>query len=80
MRLLQLGARLAPKGQSRGKGREGEGEGKDLPWPGPGPYWAAMEAVSHASGLVDRLRSNLGGGDGVLGESVERLPACLSTG
>eukprot|EP00752_Nemacystus_decipiens_P016473 g14726.t1 len=32
VRLLQLGARLVPKGR------------EELPWPGPGPYWAAMEA------------------------------------
>ncbi|CAM9133805.1 unnamed protein product [Ectocarpus sp. 4 AP-2014] len=32
VRLLQLGARLSPKGL------------KDVVWPGPGPYWAAMEA------------------------------------
>lgn len=39
VRLLQLGARLSPKG------------GDELAWPGPGPYWAAMEAVRHACGL-----------------------------
>eukprot|EP00903_Cladosiphon_okamuranus_P008809 g8436.t1 len=32
VQLLQLGARLSPKGP------------EELPWPGPGPYWAAMEA------------------------------------
>lgn len=37
VRLLQLGARLAPKV------REG------IPWPGPGPYWAAMEAVRRSA-------------------------------
>ncbi|CAB1110596.1 unnamed protein product [Ectocarpus sp. CCAP 1310/34] len=32
VRLLQLGARLSPKGLN------------DVAWPGPGPYWVAMEA------------------------------------
>ncbi|CAM9449134.1 unnamed protein product [Ectocarpus sp. 13 AM-2016] len=32
VRLLQLGARLSPKGL------------EDVAWPGPGPYWVAMEA------------------------------------
>ncbi|CAM9283116.1 unnamed protein product, partial [Scytosiphon promiscuus] len=32
VRLLEVGARLAPKGRG------------DVAWPGPGPYWAAMEA------------------------------------
>lgn len=42
VRLLQLGARLAPKGR------------EELPWPGPGPYWAAMEAVRHESEAYTR--------------------------
>lgn len=42
VRLLQVGARLSPKGL------------KDVAWPGPGPYWAAMEAVRHSSSVEFR--------------------------